>query len=49
MAIATLEQLVSEPDDPIAPLIGTLSCDRHDISSRHDEYLGEAIAQEFEE
>lgn len=46
MAIASLEQLVSEPDDPIAPLIGTLSCDRHDISSRHDEYLGEAIAQE---
>ena len=45
MAIASLEQLVSEPDDPIAPLIGTLSCDLQDISSRHDEYLREAIAQ----
>ena len=49
MAIASLEQLVSEPDDPIASPIGTLSCDRNDISSRHDESRGEAIAQEREE
>jgi len=47
MAIASLEQLVEESDDPIAALIGTLSADKDDIASRHDEYLGKAISQDL--
>jgi hypothetical protein len=34
--------------DPISPLIGTLSFENHDISQRHDNYLEEAIKVEID-
>ena len=33
-------------DDPIAPLIGTLSLEAHDIAEHHDQYLAEVLQQE---
>ncbi|NEO28422.1 MAG: hypothetical protein F6K03_16455, partial [Kamptonema sp. SIO4C4] len=37
MVLNSLEQMVSQSDDPIAPLIGTLSSPNNDISSWCDE------------
>jgi len=34
--------------DPISPLIGTLSFENNDISQRHDNYLEEAIKMEID-
>lgn len=48
MVLNSLEQMVSQSDDPIATLIGTLSSTNKDISSHHDQYIGEAVAQEFQ-
>ncbi len=43
MILKSLEDLATQPDDPIAALIGTLSAENNDIASRHDDYIGEAI------
>ena len=44
MILNSLEALAGQPDDPIAPLLGTLSYERDDLASRHDDYIGEGIA-----
>ncbi|MFP4222423.1 MAG: hypothetical protein ACLFQ7_17745 [Phormidium sp.] len=37
MILNSLEALAAQPDDPIAPLLGTLSYERDDLASRHDD------------
>ena len=43
MILNSLEELATQPDDPLAALIGTLSAEHTDIASRHDDYIGQAI------
>lgn len=46
-AITLLQSLLEPVDDPLASLVGSLTSEVNDLSDRHDEYLGNAIAQEL--